>query len=228
MEAAVRITPPACDNVLSVYAADVRKNLLGVRAFRVVHTRSGPTCKLTSLGTASTIPWLLSCFNTTANIPVMKKSSGTCLSDYCHIALAKIVMKHFVQLVMAHMKDFTPPTLEPHRYALHACEHRTPRDRVPSHPVHPQLKQVIKFADDTTDVELVTCDEETEDRDSDRSGARGGLGRPSPGRSAAETTDGKTGRGGTRPRKRERGGVTGERELRIAVGGGAEESSSSL
>uniref|UniRef100_A0A8C1TE67 Reverse transcriptase domain-containing protein n=1 Tax=Cyprinus carpio TaxID=7962 RepID=A0A8C1TE67_CYPCA len=42
-----------------------------------------------------------------------------CLNDYRPIALTPIVMKCFERLVLAHLKDCLPPTLDPHQFAYH-------------------------------------------------------------------------------------------------------------
>ncbi|MGL4742424.1 MAG: reverse transcriptase domain-containing protein, partial [Sarcina sp.] len=49
-----------------------------------------------------------------------KRSSPTCLNDYRQVALTPIVIKCFERLVLAHLKDFLPPTLDPYQFAYHS------------------------------------------------------------------------------------------------------------
>ncbi|KAK3545642.1 hypothetical protein QTP70_008782 [Hemibagrus guttatus] len=58
-----------------------------------------------------------SCLKTTTIVPVPKKSTVSCLNDYCPVALTPIVMKCFKRLVMRHMKTQPPCSLDPLQFA---------------------------------------------------------------------------------------------------------------
>ena len=64
--------------------------------------------------TQATVP---TCFKSTSIVPVPKHSSPMCLNDYRPVALTPIIMKCFERLVLAHLKDCLPPTLDPHQFA---------------------------------------------------------------------------------------------------------------
>ncbi|KAK3564292.1 hypothetical protein QTP86_012012 [Hemibagrus guttatus] len=53
------------------------------------------------------------CLKTTTIIPVPKKSTVSCLSDYHLVVLTPIVMKCFERFVMRHIKTQLPPSLDP-------------------------------------------------------------------------------------------------------------------
>ncbi|XP_036420865.1 interferon-induced very large GTPase 1-like [Colossoma macropomum] len=57
------------------------------------------------------------CFKETTIVPVPKKSSVTCLNDYCPVALTSTVIKCFEQLVKAHICSTLPATMDPHQFA---------------------------------------------------------------------------------------------------------------
>uniref|UniRef100_A0AAY4BNL9 Reverse transcriptase domain-containing protein n=1 Tax=Denticeps clupeoides TaxID=299321 RepID=A0AAY4BNL9_9TELE len=57
------------------------------------------------------------CLKSTSIVPVPKHSSPTCLNDYRPVALTPIIMKCFERLVLGHLRDFLPPTLDPHQFA---------------------------------------------------------------------------------------------------------------
>ena len=64
--------------------------------------------------THATVP---ACFKITSIVPLPKHSSPTCLNDYRPVALTPIVMKCFERLVLAHLKNCLPPSLDPHQFA---------------------------------------------------------------------------------------------------------------
>lgn len=64
------------------------------------------------------------CFKTTYITPVPKRSNPTCLNDYSPVAVTHIIMKCFERLVLAHLKDSLPSTLDPHRFA-YRCNRST-------------------------------------------------------------------------------------------------------
>uniref|UniRef100_A0A3Q3GWF6 Reverse transcriptase domain-containing protein n=1 Tax=Labrus bergylta TaxID=56723 RepID=A0A3Q3GWF6_9LABR len=53
----------------------------------------------------------------TSIVPVPKHSSPTGLNDYRPVALTPIIMKCFERLVLAHLKNCLPPTLDPFQFA---------------------------------------------------------------------------------------------------------------
>ncbi|KAK3573689.1 hypothetical protein QTP86_032048, partial [Hemibagrus guttatus] len=57
------------------------------------------------------------CLKTTTIIPVPKKSPVSCLNDYHPVALTPIIMKCFERLVMRHIKNLLPPSLDPMKFA---------------------------------------------------------------------------------------------------------------
>ncbi|KAK3525982.1 hypothetical protein QTP70_011776 [Hemibagrus guttatus] len=60
---------------------------------------------------------VLTCLKTATIVPVLKKSTVSCLNDYCPVALTPIVMKCFERLVMRHIKTQLPPSLDPLQFA---------------------------------------------------------------------------------------------------------------
>ncbi|TWW65003.1 putative RNA-directed DNA polymerase from transposon BS [Takifugu flavidus] len=58
-----------------------------------------------------------SCFKATTIVPVPKHSRPTCLNDCRPVALTPIIMRCFERLVLAHLKDCLPTTLDPHQLA---------------------------------------------------------------------------------------------------------------
>ncbi|KAI4886148.1 hypothetical protein NFI96_000587 [Prochilodus magdalenae] len=58
-----------------------------------------------------------SCFKTTTIVPLPKKSVVTCLNDYHPVALTPIVMKCFERIVMSHIQETIPDTLDPLQFA---------------------------------------------------------------------------------------------------------------
>ncbi|KAI4900481.1 hypothetical protein NFI96_003966 [Prochilodus magdalenae] len=58
-----------------------------------------------------------SCFKTTTIVPLPKKSVVTCLNDYRPVALTPIVMKCFERIVMSHIQETIPDTLDPLQFA---------------------------------------------------------------------------------------------------------------
>ncbi len=70
--------------------------------------RSLELCKVPSSFKCSTI------------IPIPKKPKITGLNDYSPVALTSVDMKSFERLVLAHLKDFTGPLLDPLQFAYQA------------------------------------------------------------------------------------------------------------
>ncbi|KAK3507184.1 hypothetical protein QTP70_009525 [Hemibagrus guttatus] len=57
------------------------------------------------------------CLKTTTIVPVLKKSTVSCLNDYHPFALTPIMMKCFERLVMRHTKTQLPPSMDPMQFA---------------------------------------------------------------------------------------------------------------
>ncbi|XP_041843488.1 uncharacterized protein LOC121641437 [Melanotaenia boesemani] len=57
------------------------------------------------------------CFKTTSIVLVLKHFNPVCLNDYRPVTLTSIIMKGFERLVLAHLKNSLPPTLDPHQFA---------------------------------------------------------------------------------------------------------------
>lgn len=49
--------------------------------------------------------------------PVAKQPTPMCLMDYCPVVLTPIRTKYLEPLVLAHLKDNLPPTLDPYQFA---------------------------------------------------------------------------------------------------------------
>lgn len=56
-------------------------------------------------------------FKTVTVIPVPKKPTITCLSDYCPVALTPIMMKYYERLVKAHIIQRVPPMFDSFQFA---------------------------------------------------------------------------------------------------------------
>ncbi|KAI4904085.1 hypothetical protein NFI96_007664, partial [Prochilodus magdalenae] len=127
--AARKTTPPPDDQVLCLTAADVRKTLRRVNPRKAAGPDNIPArvlreCadQLTDVFTdifnislsSATVP---TCLKATTIIPVLKKSSVSCLNDYRPIALTPIIMKCFERLVLRHIKTLLPPSLDPLQFA---------------------------------------------------------------------------------------------------------------
>ncbi|KAK3510567.1 hypothetical protein QTP70_010587 [Hemibagrus guttatus] len=65
-------------------------------------------------------------------IVVPKKSPVSCLNDYHPIALTPITMKCFKMLIMRHIKNLLPPSLDPMQYAYHQITPQTMPSAQPS------------------------------------------------------------------------------------------------
>ncbi|KAI4885846.1 hypothetical protein NFI96_009788, partial [Prochilodus magdalenae] len=127
--AARKTTPPSDDQVLCLTAADVSKTLLRVNPRKAAGPDNIPArvlreCanQLTDVFTdifnislsSATVP---TCLKATTIIPVLKKSSVSCLNDYRPVALTPIIMNCFERLVLRHIKTLLPPSLDPLQFA---------------------------------------------------------------------------------------------------------------
>ncbi|KAK3537588.1 hypothetical protein QTP70_016402 [Hemibagrus guttatus] len=63
------------------------------------------------------------CLKRTTIVPVLEKSTVSCLNDYHPVALTPIVMKCFERLVMRHIKTQLPPSLDPLQFV--SCLNRS-------------------------------------------------------------------------------------------------------
>ncbi|KAI5087807.1 gastrula zinc finger protein XlCGF28.1-like [Silurus meridionalis] len=73
--------------------------------------------RVTEFQTACFVPTEMQLCATTTIIPVLKKSTVSCLNDYRPVALIPIVMKCFKRLVMRHIKTQLPPALDYMQFA---------------------------------------------------------------------------------------------------------------
>ncbi len=58
------------------------------------------------------------CFKTATIIPVSKTPAVSSLNDYCPVALTSILMKCFKKLVLQHIKNNIPASLDPHQFVF--------------------------------------------------------------------------------------------------------------
>ncbi len=128
-ETATKITLSADHQTLKLTSTDVYTALSRISARKAAGPDSIPgrvlrTCAEQLSGvftdifnlslTQATVP---TCFKSTSIVPPPKHSSPTCLNDYRPVALTPIVMQCFERLVLAHLKNCLPPTLDPHQFA---------------------------------------------------------------------------------------------------------------
>ena len=112
------------------------------------------------------------CFKTASIVHLPKHSNPTCLNDYHPVAHTPIIMKCFERLVLAHLKNSFPPTLDPHQFAYRS--NRSIDDAI-STALHCVLSpffytsspmtaepsnSIIKFADDTKAIGLISNNDE--------------------------------------------------------------------
>ncbi|KAK3556334.1 hypothetical protein QTP70_007104 [Hemibagrus guttatus] len=68
------------------------------------------------------------CLKTITIIPMLKKSPVSRLNDYRPVALTPIIMKCFERLIMKHIKNLLPPSLDPMQFAY--CPNRSTDDAI--------------------------------------------------------------------------------------------------
>ncbi|KAK3556234.1 hypothetical protein QTP70_006917 [Hemibagrus guttatus] len=68
------------------------------------------------------------CLKTTTIIPMPKKSTVSCLHDYCPIALTPIVIKCIERLIMRYIKTQLPTSLDPLQFAC--CPNHSTNDAI--------------------------------------------------------------------------------------------------
>ncbi|KAK3555126.1 hypothetical protein QTP86_010015 [Hemibagrus guttatus] len=121
--------PPPEDQVLCFTMADVRKTLHRVNSWKASGPDNIPGRVLRqcaeqladvftdnfNISLSSII--IPTCLKSTTIIPVPKKSSVSCLNDYRPVALTPIIMKCFERLVMRHIKNLLPPSLDTMQFA---------------------------------------------------------------------------------------------------------------
>ncbi|KAI5108323.1 gastrula zinc finger protein XlCGF28.1-like [Silurus meridionalis] len=126
---AKKTTPSPTDQVLCLTTAEVRKTLCRVNPRKSAGPDNFPGRVLRECAeqpadvftdifniflSSNVVP---TCLKTTTVVPVPKKSTVSCLNDYCPVTLTPIVMKCFERLVMRHIKTQLPPSLDPMQFA---------------------------------------------------------------------------------------------------------------
>ena len=129
---AQKTPPPPSDQVLSLSPASVRRSLSRINPRKAAGPDGIPgrvwkacAAELTEVTTdifntslsQAVVP---TCFKEATIIPIPKKPSPSCFNDYRPVALTPIIMKCFERLVMQHIKDLLPPTLDPFQFAYRA------------------------------------------------------------------------------------------------------------
>ncbi|KAK3527450.1 hypothetical protein QTP86_023068 [Hemibagrus guttatus] len=121
--------PPTEDQVLGLTMADMRKTLRRVNPRKAagpdnIPGRVSRECAeqladvITDIFNISLSSAIVpTCLKTTTIIPVPKKSPVSCLNDYVPVALTPIIMKCFEWLVMRHIENLLPPSLDPMQFA---------------------------------------------------------------------------------------------------------------
>ncbi|KAI3358154.1 hypothetical protein L3Q82_003151 [Scortum barcoo] len=107
-------------------------------------------------------------FKAATIIPVPKKSSPSCFNDYRPVALTPIIMKCFERLVLSHIKSTLPPAWTRTSSHTEQNDPQTMQFALPStqrSPIWTRQTHIsnhlVKFADDTTLVGLITKGDET-------------------------------------------------------------------
>ncbi|KAK3539269.1 hypothetical protein QTP86_032717 [Hemibagrus guttatus] len=121
--------PPPEDQVLCLTTADVRKTLHRVNPRKAAGPDNIPSRVLRECAeqlvdvftnifnislSSAVVP---RCLKTTTIILMPKKSPVFCLNDYHPVALTPIIMKCFKRLIMKHIKNLLPPSLDPMQFA---------------------------------------------------------------------------------------------------------------
>uniref|UniRef100_A0A9J8ANG1 Reverse transcriptase domain-containing protein n=1 Tax=Cyprinus carpio carpio TaxID=630221 RepID=A0A9J8ANG1_CYPCA len=128
-ETATKITLSANHQPLKLTSSDVRTALSRINARKAAGPDGIPGCVLRAcagqlarvftdiFNLSLTQATVTTCLKSTSIVPVPKHSSPICMNDYRPVALILIVMKCFERLVLAHLKNSLPPTLDPHQFA---------------------------------------------------------------------------------------------------------------
>lgn len=72
--------------------------------------------------------WVSGCFKAATIVPVPQQSNVTCLNDCRPVALTPIQAKCLERLVIKHIKEAVPPTLDPYQFAYK--ENRSTEDAI--------------------------------------------------------------------------------------------------
>ncbi|KAK3510107.1 hypothetical protein QTP70_026726 [Hemibagrus guttatus] len=114
-----RPAPPACDSDASLpdalnsfYARFEARNDMTAR--KTIPPPEDQNQLADVSRSSAVIP---TCLKATTIIPVPKRSPVSCLNDYCPVARTPIIMKCFERLVMRHIKNLLPPSLDPMQFA---------------------------------------------------------------------------------------------------------------
>ncbi|KAK3552018.1 hypothetical protein QTP70_031593, partial [Hemibagrus guttatus] len=132
--AARKTIPPPNDQVLCLSTADVKRSLGRVNPRKSAGPANIPGRVLRECAeqlvdvftdifnislSSAIVPM---CLKTMTIVPVPKKSTVSCLNDYCPIALTPIMMKCFERLVMRHIKTQLLPSLDPLQFAYRSTD----------------------------------------------------------------------------------------------------------
>ncbi|KAK3548630.1 hypothetical protein QTP70_015943, partial [Hemibagrus guttatus] len=105
------------------------------------------------------------CFKHSTIIPIPKKPKITGLNDYRPVALMSVVMKSFERLVLAYLKNITGPLLDPLQFAYRANKSMDDAVNMGLHFILQHLDKsgtyLLKFADDTTVIDLIQDGDES-------------------------------------------------------------------
>ncbi|KAK3523195.1 hypothetical protein QTP86_021749, partial [Hemibagrus guttatus] len=127
--AARKTITPSNDQVLCLSTADVKRTLCRVNPQKSAGSDNIPGRVLRECAeqlvdvftdifnislSSAVVP---TCLKTTTIVPLLKKSTVSCLINYHPFALTPIMMKCFERLVMRHIKTQLPPSLDPLQFA---------------------------------------------------------------------------------------------------------------
>ena len=149
----VSSTPP-----LTVKEQDVRRVLLAVNPRKAAGPDGVPGkvlracanqlshifCRIFNLSLAQAV--IPTCLKSATIIPVPKKTPTTSLNDYRPVALTPVIMKCFERLVLQHIKDCLPPTLDSHQFAYRANRSTEDAIAIALHAVLSHLEQQQSYA----------------------------------------------------------------------------------
>ncbi|KAK3541003.1 hypothetical protein QTP86_009520 [Hemibagrus guttatus] len=123
--AARKTIPPPNDQMLCLSTADMKRTLCRVNPWKSAGPDNIPGRVLRDCAeqladvfthifnislSSNIVP---TCLKTMTIIPVLKKSTVSCLNDYRPVALTPIVTKYFKRLVIRHIKTQLQPSLDP-------------------------------------------------------------------------------------------------------------------
>ncbi|KAK3575061.1 hypothetical protein QTP86_019760 [Hemibagrus guttatus] len=129
--------PPPNDQVLYLSTADVKRILCRVNPRKSAGPDNIPSRVLRECAeqiadvftdifnislSSAVVPI---CFKTMTIVPVLKKSTVSCINDYRPVAPTPIVMKCYERVIMRHIKTQLPPSLDPLQFAIVLTAPRT-------------------------------------------------------------------------------------------------------